>query len=525
MPRLQAFPLLLALSLLSGCSRDVAAGTVAPAPAAESTAAQRHNPPQQTQANVPNADASHERTSIVRTETVANVARRFLSRTKYMTVAELETAIRDQNALAPKQLWLKPGTTLVIPGIEPQPIVEHPRNDPADMEVKAIYLTGATAGSANGLKMIEHWREVGGNAVVFDIKDSDGLTSIPFEHPLAPHNRHNIENLPKFVRWLHQHDMHAIARVALFRDEHIARDFPRLAVQSRSALAAGKNPAPWNENGKQVWTDTSNPEVQAYDIALAKYVAQSGVDEVQFDYVRFPAEGAQKDAKFAFEAVHPEWKRADVIADFLDRAYKELHPEGVLLSLDVFGVMAWQRQVDLAHTGQDIVRMSKHADVISPMIYPSHFFNMDGYTGKDGHPLPGDAPEHFIDMSMQRFDKITAGTGVVVRPWLQAFGWKTRTYSPEYVMKQIKVSKQDNGIGFLLWNARNDYAKPYVAMREMTGNPQSYFETTSTLAEKRRVRQARVAAVGAPVTPAVVKTSTSSAMPKTAAPSANMSQQ
>ena len=63
---------------------------------------------------------------------------------------------------------------------------------------------------------------------------------------------------------------------------------------------------------------------------------------------------------------------------------------GVLVSLDVFGVMAWQRPVDLEHTGQDIPAMARFCDVLSPMVYPSHFFGMDGYA------RPGDAPEHFI---------------------------------------------------------------------------------------------------------------------------------
>ena len=78
-------------------------------------------------------------------------------------------------------------------------------------------------------------------------------------------------------------------------------------------------------------------KVQDYDIALAKAVAQAGADEVQFDYVRFPAEGEQKDAVFHFQSAHPGWHRSDVITDFLKRAYAELHPTGVLLSLDVFG--------------------------------------------------------------------------------------------------------------------------------------------------------------------------------------------
>ena len=117
-------------------------------------------------------------------------------------------------------------------------------------------------------------------------------------------------------------------------------------------------------------------------------------------------------------------QRSDVITAFLKKAYAELHPTGVLLSLDVFGVMAWQRPVDLSHTGQDIVGMAKYCDVLSPMIYPSHFFGMDNIEH------PGDAPEHFIGESMQRFELITKGSGVVIRPWLQAFRWRTKTYSP-----------------------------------------------------------------------------------------------
>jgi hypothetical protein len=360
--------------------------------------------------------------------------------------------------------------------------------------------------------------------------------------------------------------MHAIARVAIFRDERLVKEHPELAVQSKKTKQA------WRENGKLVWTDPSQPKVQDYDIALAKYVAQLGADEIQFDYVRFPAEGDQKDASFAFQAesassaqgssepsaterlpgpcgegrlgrpaeakqggastavessdslctipapnaksdaapkghknaAHgasrgiaaendqaPEARqkkpgrraaaakpaalhgpqRSDVITAFLKKAYAEIHPTGALLSLDVFGVMAWQRPVDLSHTGQDIVGMAKYCDVLSPMIYPSHFFGMDNIAH------PGDAPEHFIGESMDRFELITRVTGekstgekssgVVIRPWLQAFHWRTKTYSPEYIKVQVAAAKEKGGIGFLFWNAANDYSKPFTAMPEM----------------------------------------------------------
>ena len=272
-----------------------------------------------------------------------------------------------------------------------------------------------------------------------------------------------IRDLPKFTKFLHSQGMHAIARVAIFRDERLVVTHPELAVKSH------RTGQPWRENGKLVWTDPSQPKVQEFDIALAKKAAESGVDEVQFDYVRFPAEGDQKDATFAFQTAHPDWHRSDVIADFLKQAYAELHPTGVLLSLDVFGVMAWQRQVDLAHTGQDIVAMAKHCDVLSPMIYPSHFFGMDGYDH------PGDAPEHFIGEAMARFELITKGSGVTIRPWLQAFAWRTKTYSPKYIETQVMTSKNKGGVGFLFWNANNDYSKPYAAMPEMRAAKGQYF--------------------------------------------------
>ena len=436
-----------------------------------------------------------------RGESIPTLAHQYLKRTGYLTSSELADAIRQTNGNRSGNI-LKAGEQITIPGILPAPIEEKTVPVPKDFEVRAIYLTGIMAASDHGIRIIRHWREVGGNAVVFDIKDSDGSVTIPFEHPLLGQHQVYIHDLPKFVHFLHSENMHAIARIAIFRDERMVVAHPDLAVHSR------KTGQPWRENGKLVWTDSSNPKVQDYNIALAKFVAQSGADEIQFDYVRFPAEGDQKDAAFVFQnqqqaqqesqqepcgdgrlvslpraeprgpadakqggtSTNPapcrakashEMQRSDVIVSFLKKAYAELHPTGVLLSLDVFGVMAWQRPVDLSHTGQDIVGMAKYCDVLSPMIYPSHFFGMDNIAH------PGDAPEHFIGESMQRFELITKGSGVVIRPWLQAFHWRTKTYSPEYIKVQVATAKEKGGIGFLFWNAANDYSKPYEAMPEM----------------------------------------------------------
>ncbi len=472
-----------------------------------------------------------------RGDSIPSIARKNLKRTKYLTSTDLAEAIRAANHDR-QGVFVKSGEQIIIPGILEAPIVEKTVPVASDFEVRAIYLTGVMAGSEHGERIIRHWKEVGGNAVVFDIKDSDGIVNIAFDHPLATGQRHYISDLPKLIHFLHSENMHAIARIAIFRDEHLVTTHPELAVKSR------KTGEPWRENGKLVWTDPSNPKVQDYDIALAKFVAQSGVDEVQFDYVRFPAEGDQKDAAFRYQTSHAsdpspdppkvdaakadrpktdrpkEMQRSDVIAGFLKRAYAEIHPTGALFSLDVFGIMAWQRPVDLAHTGQDIVAMAKHCDVLSPMIYPSHFFGMDGIAH------PGDAPEHFIGESMDRFKLITKDSNVVIRPWLQAFAWRTKTYSPQYVEVQVEVAKQKGGIGFLFWNANNDYSKPYTAMPEMRAakNKDRYFRGDEVGAKQEPATTTPAAAIAAPVTVTAPNTNVETGLAPSASDSAHPAQ-
>ena len=488
-----------------------------------------------------------------RGEAIPTIARRYLSKTSYLTSSELADAIRQVNHKSESSNILRVNENIVIPGILSAPINEKTIPIAKDFEVRAIYLTGFMAGSEHGRRVIKHWREVGGNAVVFDIKDSDGSVTIPFEHPLLGQHPVYIHDVAKLVHFLHSQNMHAIARIAMFRDERLVVNHPELAVQSR------KNHTAWRENGKLVWTDPSNPKVQDYDIAIAKYVAGLGVDEIQFDYVRFPAEGDQKDAMFVFQKDQPDPapepkaeiltqipelaaekeearsakpdaqspsprahksgtrkpktesqvakaapqprgpQRSDVIAGFLKKAYAELHPTGVLLSLDVFGVMAWQRPIDLSHTGQDIVQMARYCDVLSPMIYPSHFFGMDGIAH------PGDEPAHFIGESMERFELITKGSGVVIRPWLQAFHWRTKTYSPEYIKTQVEVARQKGGVGFLFWNAANDYSKPFTAMPEMKAA--NYKEGSKDNPKYFRGDELPTAAVQASLNPAPQPTS------------------
>ncbi len=129
-----------------------------------------------------------------RGDTISSVAHHYLSETSYLTSGELAEAIRKANSNMPGT-FLKAGQTVIVPGILDAPIVEKTVPVPRDFEVRAVYLTGLMAGSDHGLRIIRHWRELGGNAVVFDIKDSDGSINIPFDHPCLGKHHTPIHDL------------------------------------------------------------------------------------------------------------------------------------------------------------------------------------------------------------------------------------------------------------------------------------------------------------------------------------------
>ena len=145
-----------------------------------------------------------------------------------------------------------------------------------------------------------------------------------------------------------------------------------------------------------------------------------GFDEIQFDYIRFPSDG---DLTVVHYPEKPENRsRTACIGKFLETAHAELGPKGIILSVDLFGLVAW-KTTDFG-VGQLIEAIAPHVDVICPMLYPSHF--PPGFLGKSN---PGDFPFEIMSLSMQR---IKRRTDKRIRPWIQSF-W----YAPDDINAQI----------------------------------------------------------------------------------------
>ncbi|MEB3285661.1 MAG: putative glycoside hydrolase [Candidatus Sericytochromatia bacterium] len=387
-------------------------------------------------------------------DSVEAIAWRYLRYTDYYTYPKLATAIRSSNQL---NRPLKIGEWLNIPQVRQAPpapaLVKRDKTFPAN----GVYITGTTAGSESLWRIVSELKKHGGNTVVFDAKDMNGAISynsdVPLARELKAYGGGMIHDLPKMVERLHREGIHTVARLVLFHDMKLARKKPQYALKSKRTGGV------WREAGNLAWVDASLPAVQDYNLALAHELVKSGVDEIQFDYVRFPAQGETSDIDWRARKDNPE--KHPVITAWLKRARESLGPTGVLISADVYGVVAWEQSIDVKITGQRLEDMGHQLDVISPMLYPSHF-----YKNFDNLAYPPDHPEHFIGEGVKKVAQKTAGSGVAIRPWLQAFPYRIRNYGPAYVARQIRANRDAQGTGFLLWNAENNYTVGFAGISE-----------------------------------------------------------
>ena len=260
-----------------------------------------------------------------------------------------------------------------------------------------------------------------------------------------------IPSLSKTLKYLHDQHIYVIARMALFQDQMLATQRPDLAIKN------GKGILLWK--GKPLWVDPARREVQSYNLLLVRELIQSGVDEIQFDYVRYPAEGDLSQARY-YNVKKPADKTFH-LKKFLAGAWILTRDTGVKISIDIFGVVAWGENLDIAATGQRIEELAPFVDIISPMLYPSHFNK-----GFDNIPVPADAGHYFYYQGVKKILEKT-GDRVVVRPWLQAFPWRVTNYNEHYIKEQIRGIREAGGLGWMMWNAGNKYDMPYRALADL----------------------------------------------------------
>ncbi len=107
-----------------------------------------------------------------------------------------------------------------------------------------------------------------------------------------------------------------------------------------------------------------------YAIAIAEEAAKAGFDEINFDYIRFPAREG-----LVYSKESTPQNRIQAIEEFLDKAQKRLRKYGVFISVDTYGNICWAEGEDDNNIGQTVRSMASKADYLAPMLYPSGFAN------------------------------------------------------------------------------------------------------------------------------------------------------
>jgi hypothetical protein len=297
------------------------------------------------------------------------------------------------------------------------------------------------------------------NSLVIDVKDDRGYVLYRSEVKLAraigadTTNPVSASRMRAVLDSMRASGIHAIARIVVAKDPLLAKARTQWAVKRRDTGA------PWLDANKQPWLDPHHPQVWEYAADLAAEAVALGFGEVQFDYVRFP-----DDRRLAREAKFPLAKgrsRSRVIGEQLGVLHARMRTLGVPMAIDVFGLTTTDTLTDMG-IGQRWEDFAEQAEIVLPMIYPSHYG-----PGVYGFPNPNAEPYGVIDRALKdarRRNEKLAHPPIIV-PWYQDFSIGVPKYGVDQVRAQMQAG-YDNGIpGWVLWNPGSFYTEAALVKR------------------------------------------------------------
>jgi hypothetical protein len=370
----------------------------------------------------------------------------------------------------------------------------------APAQIRGIYLNAYAAGSTArmaALLALADSTEI--NTFVIDVKDERGIryrSGIELAMELAQPGEVTIRDLSALAARLKERGIWTMARIVVFKDPILAKAKPEWTIRRPDG-------GTWIDREGNTWVSTWEPAVWDYNLDIAEEVARAGFDEIQFDYIRFP-----EAYRSLPEQIHPKARgeRTDAIAAFLEEARRRLHPLGVVVAADVFGLSPNDPR-DVA-IGQQWETVLAKADHILPMVYPSHYFPTHLRGVSRPNRMPYETVFTSVGIGMVRWQRLQeAGVRPArVIPWLQAFNapWVDRDYSygPEQADAQIRAVYDVGLEDWIFWHPGSRYAQIEAAFaRETTSRrrefaPPAEFVTTADLLDRQGARAARDAAAG-----------------------------
>ena len=324
--------------------------------------------------------------------------------------------------------------------------------------VRGIYVTGHSAGGSRFESLVDLVNNTELNAMVIDIKEDHGNITfkLPEDSPYAEIGRNYIKDPREMLERLEKEGIYPIARIVVFKDTVLAKKRPDLSFTQNGQV--------WTNGAGDAFVSPFKKEVWEYNVEVAKIAAELGFQEIQFDYVRFP-EGFEHWGEvlnydlgdYADLEIDDVQKRVKAVTDFVAYAREELEYYDVDVSVDIFGYSATIPEAP--GIGQNFSKISSNVDVISSMIYPSHWTSYFGIEMPDREPYK--LVTEYAKVENEVLGKLE--NPPVSRPWIQDFEapWlysgPTMQYGVREVEAQIRALNENGIEEFLIWNAGNSY--------------------------------------------------------------------
>jgi hypothetical protein len=311
-------------------------------------------------------------------------------------------------------------------------------------QARALYAPSAVfegAGRLDAMLGLIDKTEV--NAMVIDVKETDGTlywaTDLPAATSVGAVVQHPLFQLDELLPKLKKRGIYTIARMVVMKDNTLGKARPELAVMN---AVTGK---PWRDYRGGIWLDPYNPGVAEYIAALAGDLAAKGFDEVQLDYVRFFSDGDYAVADTNLP--NTQSFRLPAIRRLFRIVSEKLATTHAFFSADVFPISFIA--TDDQGIGQRPEVIMPYVDYFSPMVYPSHY---GPFTF--GFKNPNDHPYDVINDTLKLMNDERVGLRMVIRPWIQDFGYGPfPPYTAAQVLQEMKAASDNGAQGWMIWNA------------------------------------------------------------------------
>src|SRR5216117_40004 len=326
---------------------------------------------------------------------------------------------------------------------------------PPTANIKALYVNAWAFGSPKLWQLVRLADETEINAFVVDVKDDTGCLLYPSAVPTAEQIGANkcvrAKDVKARLDTLRAHGIYTIARFVVAKDPLLAERKPGWSVKDRNTGGL------WRDRINIAWVDAYNDSVWIYAAQLAAEAVRLGFNEVQFDYVRFPDEPRERMATAIFPAHRSGETQREAVRNHITLLRNRLKPLGVPVTFDIFGLTASATTGDLGigQVWEDFINV---ADVVLPMVYPSHY-----YRGAFGLAWPNGEPyrvvRYALSDALQRSRPHPAAAEI--RPFMQAFtlGRRLPRYAPSQIRDQIRAAEDLGITSWVLWNPRSVYQR------------------------------------------------------------------